>query len=104
MTGPRQVGKATLAQQFLQEKETPQLYYNCDDLEVKKRLRRHPYDFEKDISPKLKNPLLVFDEIHKQPRWKNYLKSVYDRFHGQLDFLITGSRAKSVNLLNALKT
>jgi hypothetical protein len=33
----------------------------------------------------------VLDEIHKHRGWKNYLKGVYDRFHAEFVFLVTGS-------------
>jgi uncharacterized protein len=46
------------------------------------------YDVERvDAS----TPLVVFDEIHKYRHWKNYLKGVYDRFHRDYQFLVTGS-------------
>lgn len=35
--------------------------------------------------------LVIFDEIHKHDNWKNYLKGVYDKFHGQYQFLVSGS-------------
>jgi predicted AAA+ superfamily ATPase len=35
--------------------------------------------------------LVVFDEIHKYKDWKNYLKGVYDQFHGSYQFLVSGS-------------
>jgi len=34
---------------------------------------------------------VVFDEIHKHRAWKVYLKGVFDRFHREFDFLVTGS-------------
>jgi predicted AAA+ superfamily ATPase len=37
------------------------------------------------------NPLLVFDELHKYPRWKNWIKGIYDVSHEDHSFLITGS-------------
>lgn len=90
--GPRQVGKTTLAQKLLKNRGTSGLYYNWDDFEQKKRILKDPYAFERDLPPThRKRPLLVFDEIHKYPRWKNYLKGTYDKFHDHLDFLVTGS-------------
>ncbi|MBD3415018.1 MAG: AAA family ATPase [Candidatus Aminicenantes bacterium] len=37
------------------------------------------------------SPLIIFDEIHKFKDWKNYLKGVYDQFHDQYQFLVSGS-------------
>jgi predicted AAA+ superfamily ATPase len=33
----------------------------------------------------------VFDEIHKFPRWKNWLKGIYDVSSEEHAFLVTGS-------------
>jgi predicted AAA+ superfamily ATPase len=41
----------------------------------------------KDPSP----PLIIFDEIHKYKEWKNYLKGIYDQFHEQYKFLVSGN-------------
>jgi len=35
--------------------------------------------------------LLVFDELHKMKKWKNYLKGVYDTKPPHLQILVTGS-------------
>lgn len=36
-------------------------------------------------------PLVIFDEIHKYRKWKNYLKGTYDKFSGRYHFLVLGS-------------
>lgn len=93
LAGPRQVGKTTLAKHILAERKCSNLYYNWDEYDQRKKLLKDPYAFEKDIPLKKsrKNPLIVFDEIHKYPRWKNYLKGVYDKYSSEMDFLVTGS-------------
>nr|CAA6822208.1 MAG: Unknown protein [uncultured Thiotrichaceae bacterium] len=35
--------------------------------------------------------LLILDELHKMPEWKNYLKGLYDTKIEQLQILVTGS-------------
>ena len=35
--------------------------------------------------------MIVFDEIHKYARWKNYLKGAYDQYKDDFRFLVTGS-------------
>ncbi len=35
--------------------------------------------------------LLVLDELHKMPQWKNYLKGIYDTKPEKLSILVTGS-------------
>jgi predicted AAA+ superfamily ATPase len=69
LTGPRQVGKTTLSQQLLAENRGA-LYLNYDVPEHRETLIRQSWD--------KKAPLLVFDEIHKMPQWKPWLKGVFD--------------------------
>lgn len=89
VSGPRQVGKTTLARELLR-RYGGGLYFNWDLITDRKRLARDPYFFEKE--PRGRKPLLVvFDEIHEYARWKSYLKGVYDGFHDQYRILVTGS-------------
>src|SRR3990167_2068222 len=79
LSGPRQVGKTTLAQEY-QKRYRQSVYFNWDNFDDQKRLIKDPYFFRNlDRSPSQK-PLVVFDEIHKYSRWKNYLKGVYDTY------------------------
>jgi uncharacterized protein len=90
LAGPRQAGKTTLAQ-IIAQSYANQLYFNWDIPSSRAVLLNNPVFFEelkrKDQSP----PLIVLDEIHKYRDWKNYLKGIYDQFHGQYQFLISGS-------------
>ena len=90
LAGPRQVGKTTLAKMIVGQ-FTNHVYCNWDVMTDRTRMLDDPYFFalveRSDPSP----PLVVFDEIHKYPTWKNYLKGVYDRFHEDFQFLVTGS-------------
>lgn len=90
LSGPRQVGKTTLAKQLLRQRGEG-VYFNWDDLRDRKRLFRDPYFFEKEPRRSEDKRLLVFDEIHKHGRWKPYLKGVYDSFHEEHHILVTGS-------------
>jgi len=82
LTGPRQVGKTTLALQLIQERPGGQ-YLNFDV--AAHRAVIHAQGWRQSA------PLLVFDEIHKMRDWKNWLKGVYDgRASGQA-VLVTGS-------------
>ncbi len=71
----------------------PLVYYNWDDIKQKRELLKDPYAFENQLSVTKadQRPLIVFDEIHKYSHWKNYLKGVYDKFHDDFDFIVTGS-------------
>jgi hypothetical protein len=90
VSGPRQVGKTTLAKRY-QEHFEQGLYLNWDNLPHQKRILSDPLFFEKENRDPKKPFLVVFDEIHKYARWKNYLKGVYDEYKDEFRFLVTGS-------------
>lgn len=82
LTGPRQVGKTTLARQLMLSFESSQ-YLNWDVLQDRAILQRQSWN------PRAR--LLVMDEIHKMRDWKSWLKGVADgRTPGQA-LLVTGS-------------
>src|SRR3989338_10949143 len=79
--GPRQVGKTTLAQQFIKTNQT-QAYLNWDNADHRELiLKRELPD----------TPIWVFDEIHKYRGWRNYLKGLYDVKKNERKILVTGS-------------
>jgi len=82
LVGPRQVGKTWLSKQIMQKFKTPR-YLNYDDLDDKKIIQEKLWPRESD--------LVVFDEIHKMPQWKNFLKGVFDTKTEWQTFLVTGS-------------
>jgi len=82
LTGPRQVGKTTLAQQLMADFESSQ-YLNWDVLQDRAILQRQSW------SPRTK--LLVMDEIHKMRDWKGWLKGVVDGCPSGQSLLVTGS-------------
>jgi predicted AAA+ superfamily ATPase len=82
LTGPRQVGKTTLSQQLMSGLPTGQ-YLNFDVLAHRAVIQSQSW--------RQSAPLLVFDEIHKMPDWKNWLKGVYDGRAPQQQILVTGS-------------
>ncbi len=90
ISGPRQAGKTTLARQIEQTKTNSQ-YFNWDIISNKQKLINDPLFFQKINRIDSSKPLIIFDEIHKYPDWKNYLKGVYDEFKDEYLFLITGS-------------
>lgn len=93
VVGPRQCGKTTMAKTFLKSFDPDkflQRYFLWDSLTIRKRLRENPYFFESLQVPE-KRVSLVFDEIHKMTKWKNYLKGAYDSFRDQFQFIVTGS-------------
>lgn len=80
LAGPRQCGKTTLARSLL----GPDGQYLNWDIPADRRVIRDTA-WPKDAS------LVVLDELHKAPRWKNLLKGVADEFHNKPPLLVTGS-------------
>ncbi|MDJ0766005.1 MAG: ATP-binding protein [Myxococcota bacterium] len=81
--GPRQVGKTTMARTILHDHFSDGSYFNWDYDEDRQAILGKKWTDE--------NPLLVFDELHKHPRWKSWLKGIYDVSKDKHRFLVTGS-------------
>ncbi len=81
--GPRQVGKTTLAKTVLSKAFPDGRYLNWDFDEDRQDILRKKWSTD--------NSLLIFDELHKFPRWKTWIKGIYDVSHDIHSFLITGS-------------
>lgn len=91
VTGPRQSGKTTLAKFKLEQEGDSELYYLWDLRSVRNRYRADQLFFTKDRPPGRTKSWVVFDEIHKLPKWKNALKAVFDAASEHYQFIITGS-------------
>lgn len=81
--GPRQVGKTTLAKHLLSELDEKGIYFNWDNDEDRRDIIAKRWSNQ--------NQILVFDEIHKYPRWKNWIKGVYDIEKENHQIVVTGS-------------
>lgn len=81
--GPRQVGKTTLALEILGGSERHPAYLNWDDIEDKAHIAAGHLP--------AREPLIVFDEVHKYRQWRNLLKGMYDKRKRETSFLVTGS-------------
>jgi hypothetical protein len=92
ITGPRQVGKTTLARQLLPEDG---VYYTWDDVEFRRQWIRDPKVLISQ--PAGRRLTVVLDELHKAPRWKSYLKGVYDTRGDFADIIVTGSTRLDVS-------
>lgn len=88
VAGPRQVGKTTLVRSML---AVPTVgYFNWDVDSHRRRLLKTPDAFW-DPPADARRSRLVLDEIHKYPRWKRFLKGLYDGRGDELELLVTGS-------------
>ncbi len=81
--GPRQVGKTTLARALLDTSGQGGRYFNWDYREDREDILKERWSQAER--------LLVLDELHKYPRWKSWLKGVYDVRGAEHTFLVTGS-------------
>ncbi|MFH1037769.1 MAG: ATP-binding protein [PVC group bacterium] len=90
VSGPRQSGKTILAKMMM-KKESAGRYWNFDIPGDRLLLSAKPAFFQEIDRPQGVKPLIVLDEIHKYPGWKNYLKGAFDAGRGEFHFLITGS-------------
>lgn len=81
--GPRQVGKTTLAEQLLKEEPHQGQLLNWDDDNDRNAILGREFTIKKG--------LLVFDELHKNRRWRNYLKGLFDKQKTNYRILVTGS-------------
>ena len=82
LTGPRQVGKTTMAKKLMAGYPRAQ-YLNWDVADDRRILLAQTWSSRADI--------LVLDEIHKMAQWKSYLKGVYDGRTADQAILVTGS-------------
>ncbi|MBI4429687.1 MAG: AAA family ATPase, partial [Ignavibacteriales bacterium] len=93
VAGPRQVGKTTMAKHLLKNLKAEDLYFNWDIESHRKAIIRNPEDFwlrtSEHVSPD-RWPI-VLDEIHKFPRWKRFLKGLYDGQKNKVEVIVTGS-------------
>lgn len=89
--GPRQVGKTTLVKHLLSKNGEAAGYFNWDIESHRRALIKNPEDFWHGLSLSTPHPRIALDEIHKYPRWKRFLKGLYDAHREKLEILVTGS-------------
>ncbi|HNV72023.1 MAG TPA: ATP-binding protein [Candidatus Ozemobacteraceae bacterium] len=80
LSGPRQVGKTTLARTIIESERGK--YLNFDDPDDREDILLRRYTGYS---------LVCLDEFHKYPRWKAHIKGVYDKYSQTLRLILTGS-------------
>ena len=88
MSGPRQVGKTTIARKLADH------YFDWDNRNHQQVILGGPDVVAEKChlnTPKETLPVLVFDELHKFSRWKNFLKGFFDTYESQCRIIVTGS-------------
>lgn len=96
--GARQAGKTTIAKELMSHFEVSR-YLNWDNLEDRAIILSGQKFIEKTgilEEAARHKPLVIFDELHKMPHWKNYLKGFYDTYKDKIKIIVTGSAKLSV--------
>lgn len=93
ISGPRQVGKTTISESLAT------IYLNWDDEDVRKAVQSGQrtlaarYGIDKAVAGRR---IVVFDEIHKYSKWKQFLKGFYDIYGKSCHIVATGSARMDV--------
>ena len=88
VSGPRQVGKTTTCRNHADS------YVNWDNIDDRERILGGPAKIieQVDLNRLSKTaPTMLFDELHKHPRWKQLLKGIFDTYADQIHIMVTGS-------------
>lgn len=84
ISGPRQVGKTTLAREIGRAHFPDSYsYLNWDNRQDRKNILGGIFEADKN--------LVIFDEIHKYKNWKSYLKGEFDKHKDVFSIIVTGS-------------
>ena len=93
VSGPRQVGKTTIARQ-LGDVFPVGAYFNWDNPSHRAAI----LDGAEEIATRLgldrllaDKPFCAFDELHKYRHWRNFLKGFFDVYENRVHVLVTGS-------------
>lgn len=88
LSGPRQVGKTTLTRQ------AADFYFDWDNRNHQDLILKGPdavADHCRLTVAAEKPAVIVFDELHKYARWKNFLKGLFDTYEDRCRIVVTGS-------------
>jgi len=88
VSGPRQVGKTTICRALGTG------YLNWDSINDRRIILRGPDAVAENIGlNELREgpPVIVFDELHKDRKWKGFLKGFFDVYGPRVRIIVTGS-------------
>lgn len=88
VSGPRQVGKTTTCRAEGTD------YLNWDNADNRRLILRGPAAVAERIELQQlqpKPPIVVFDELHKDKKWKSFLKGFFDVYGDRARVIVTGS-------------
>lgn len=93
LSGPRQVGKTTVAK-ALSESFANSEYLNWDNQTHRQLILQEPSTIAARLGlDRLQSdlPLLELDELHKYQHWRDFLKGFFDQYEDLVQVLVTGS-------------
>ena len=88
VSGPRQVGKTTTCRRLASA------YVNWDDVNHREQVLAGPREVASAAGLhqlRTEPPLVLFDELHKFGRWKQFLKGFFDTYGDRARVVVTGS-------------
>ncbi|AQQ72580.1 hypothetical protein SMSP2_02970 [Limihaloglobus sulfuriphilus] len=88
VTGPRQVGKTTACAVLANR------CFNWDNIDDRKIVTGGPGIVADELGLDrltAAKPTVMFDELHKYPNWKQFLKGFFDTYSSELKIIVTGS-------------
>jgi len=97
LAGPRQVGKTTASEKISDYFDVFQ-YISWDNENHRELILQGPRKVAEAFFSVLSHekPVLVFDEIHKHPEWKSFIKGFYDTYGKKIQIVVTGSARLNV--------
>jgi len=93
VSGPRQVGKTTTCRNHADS------YGNWDNIDDREQVLGGPAKLVERLNLNHLSktiPVALFDELHKHPRWKQFLKGFFDTYADQIHIMVTGSSRMDV--------
>lgn len=88
VSGPRQVGKTTTCRALAAR------YLNWDSTDDRRLILRGPGAVAEHFALeqlRAQSPIAVFDELHKDRKWKRFLKGFFDVYGSSVRVIVTGS-------------